>query len=185
MIASLVLGVVLSAGPQHHRVYTRPPKWFDPEFPNGNIAGGIYDPKSKFMLAGGSDCDGAIRYAVLTKDRHEVAGMGFTVPNFEPATDSGSGNQKMMIGHLSLRTRKGVRIGDAESQLVAKLGQPHKIRMEGSLKQFKVYEYEWHRPGHGSPGDHRYVEGRDYTQCYTFKKGRLIEIRHDSYLEEE
>ena len=64
---------------------------------------------------------------------------------------------------LQSRTGKGVRIGDNESQIVARLGKPQKVERVGPRNQFLVLKYESSSKA-------------DRSESYTLRGGRLVEI---------
>ena len=76
----------------------------------------------------------------------------------------------MKVRKLRERTSKGVKIGDNESQIVARLGRPHKIERGGSVMVFR----------YGSNTDRS-----GYDEAYTFRAGRLIEIQFSSAAKSE
>ena len=61
----------------------------------------------------------------------------------------------MKVRKLQSRTGKGVKIGDYESQIVARLGRPTKVEGAGGIRIFR----------YGS------------AESYTFQMGRLVEIQ--------
>ena len=81
----------------------------------------------------------------------------------------------MKVRKLQQRTGKGVRIGDNESQLVSRLGRPAKIERAGARSDVLIFRY-----GSGSNSDRR-----GYDESYTFKSGRLVEIRLASSRDED
>lgn len=128
----------------------------------------IQDPASGFFLVRSSECDGAYVTVLLTRDRRLVKKRGYTLPN-EPHEDTSSFHitpKKLP----TLATGKGIKIGDSETRLKSILGRNYKLSVEGSRGQFRVYQYSW---------EDKSVESMtvSYTQAYTFKAGRLIEVQ--------
>lgn len=74
----------------------------------------------------------------------------------------------MKVRKLQSRTPKGVKIGDNESQIVARLGKPNKI--ERSADQTRILRYE---------------NGRSRDEAYKFRAGRLVEIQFRPNRDEE
>ena len=74
----------------------------------------------------------------------------------------------MKVRKLQSRTAKGVRIGDNESQIVARLGKPNKI--ERSSDQTRILRYE---------------NGRSRDEAYKVRGGRLVEIQVKSNRNDE
>jgi hypothetical protein len=127
-----------------------------------------YDSKSGYCIMRSIECDGADLTLLLTHDRYLIEGMGYDVPNFGKVDSSPS--MKLIVKPLpSLSTGKGVRIGYTPAQLRFKLGRPTKIEKSGSRHQFTDYVYHYI--------DGTKDDGDDFTQTYTFKAGKLIEIR--------
>lgn len=149
------------------------PAWFETRVANRDATyyGGIYDPRTGYMLIGSGECDGAYLWTVLTRDRYLVAGDGYKVPNYQPKPEhTDNGTQAMQARTIPLRTGHGIQIGDGTKRVVALLGPPTKATNEGSRKQFRVLTYSWHSK----------KERRTYDQSYTFKRGRLIEMHFGS-----
>jgi hypothetical protein len=120
----------------------------------------VFDAKSKYFILRDVECDGADISVILTRDRNIVAGQGYHVPGFTPR-DSENGDRVITNKPLpSLATGKGVRIGDGPSRVERILGKPRRIEHSGSRKQFLDFLFTW----------------SDYTERYTFKAGKLIEI---------
>ena len=63
-----------------------------------------------------------------------------------------------------------MKIGDHESQIVARLGRPHKIERGGSVMVFR----------YGTNADRS-----GYDEAYTFRAGRLIEIQFSAAKSDE
>jgi len=74
----------------------------------------------------------------------------------------------MKVRKLQSRTAKGVRIGDHESQIVARLGKPNKIEL--SPDQTRTLRYE---------------NGRSRDEAYKLRGGRLVEIQVKSSRNDE
>ena len=74
----------------------------------------------------------------------------------------------MKVRKLQSRTARGVKIGDHESQIVARLGKPNKI--ERSADQTRILRYE---------------NGRSRDEAYKFRAGRLVEIQFRPNRDEE
>ncbi len=74
----------------------------------------------------------------------------------------------MKVRKQQSRTAKGVKIGDNESQIVARLGKPNKI--ERSADQTRILRYE---------------NGRSRDEAYKFRAGRLVEIQFRPNRDEE
>lgn len=172
VLATLLFGAtLLQGGPKQ-------PAWLDT-----NIAGyalkyneqfspvGVFDPKSGFYIVRGVECDGAHLRLTLTRDRQAVVGEGYIVPNYT-TPDGGKGYSPLKVKPFqSLRTGKGVQIGDTVAQVKARLGKPTKIAKTGSRKQFDELTYFW--------SDVKNGEGHEWSNIYTFKNGKLIEITFD------
>ena len=174
----LAAAAALLTPPKHHRHHVDP--WwvtdtftglpnFDSEALEDDGITGIYDPRSGFMYFEGGDCGDHIQ--VVTRDRYEMAEEGYDVPNFEPLYGRHNGTEDMLTGRLTLTTTRGVKIGDDPDQLVALVGKPHKIEVQGSRSQFRVYHYERHDDD----------QSRSFDEDYTFKANKLIEITLESY----
>ncbi len=103
------------------------------------------------------ECDGGILGLVLTRDRHVVAQDGYSVPSLGKKGDMALTTKALP----SLRTGKGVVIGDSPNAVRTRLGAPTKVTPHG---RFVDYVYK----GRRGDGDHE--------QTYTFKAGRLIEV---------
>lgn len=71
----------------------------------------------------------------------------------------------MKVRKLQSRTAKGVRIGDNESQIVARLGRPSRIERAGPMDQVRIFRYE-----------SQTASDRSGYETYTFKSGRLVSI---------
>ena len=152
------------------------PKWFDTtlagyafayDATHSSVA--VYDPKTHFVLVRVPECDGADMTLLLTRDRYMIAGMGYRVPDFVPPHDE-NGSQEMTVKAIpSLKTKHGITIGASISGVRSTLGAPSKTFKTGARKQFVNMEYAWSEPG---PVE----ESRSYSQTYTFKQGKLIEI---------
>lgn len=174
----IVAAAAVLIGPQKHHRHHPKPWWVTDTFTgldqlktdDQTGTPGFYDPRTGFMYYSGGDCDGADLYEAITRDRYELVGQGFDVPNFQPLHGQRDGSQKMYKAPLTLTTKMGVKIGDDPKQLVALVGRPHKIEVQGSRNQFRVYHYERHSRS----------EGRTFCEDYTFKKGKLIEINLNS-----
>jgi hypothetical protein len=142
----------------------------------------IYDPATGYMLVGGVGCGGSSYGETLTRDRYEVARKYHEVPGFKPLYGVKNGSEEMTVSSkpLKLVTGNGVRIGDTPSQVVARLGRPTRIKSTGNRHQFRVFHYHWHDAWSDGPPGHVDQDGTTYEQDYTFKKGKLIEIRYDA-----
>lgn len=131
---------------------------YDPK--HGSV--GVHDPRRGFYLIRSIDCDGAMVTLLLTRDRNEVAEMGYRVPGFVPQSGENGSSALEERPLPSLRTPKGVAIGDSPAAVRARLGAPTRTRPHGP---FLDLVYVW-KPKQEAP----------HEQRYTFKQGRLIEL---------
>jgi hypothetical protein len=153
----------------------KPPAWLDTKLAGYVLVHDeshnvlcVYDKGTGYFLERGAECDGAIQWLVLTRDRNIPANEGYAIPGFVPK-DRSAGTEKLILKALpSLSTGKGVKIGDTPSQLTRRLGKPTTIEKGGSRKQFTDYVFKW-ADGHGEMASH-------YVERYVFKAGKLIEI---------
>ncbi len=125
----------------------------------------VHDPKSGFFLLRQSECDGGLLTLELTRDHHDLP------PDLaEFASWEGQGHIKFPIEKPlpSLKTSKGVSIGDTPAKLTQLLGKPKKIEPSGERAQYTDYVYK-RRGGRGE-------RDAEYTETYTFKHGLLIQI---------
>ncbi len=126
---------------------------------------GVHDTKRGFYLLRTTECDGAILTLTLTHDRNVVTDQGFSVPEFEPK-HSDNGSIALVERTLpSLRTGKGVVVGDTPNAVRLRLGSPTRTKRHAPFLDF-VYE-----------GHTREARRTDHVQRYTFKSGRLVEIQ--------
>lgn len=147
------------------------PAWFD-----SNIAGyafaydsthspiAVYDPVRKYYVMREVECDGGVLELTLTKDRNVMADYGFFVPNFQPK-DRENGTRTVTVKPISsLRTGKGVAIGDSIAAVRKRLGKGGHLTKEG---RFVNLVYSWRNR----------ADAQQYEERYTFKGGALIEIQ--------
>lgn len=133
---------------------------------------GLRDPKSGFMLVRGVECDGGLLTLLLTRDRHQVVGEGFKIPGIRSA-EGYEGEMPVVSKTLrTLRTGKGLAIGDSPDALRTRLGRPTRLKRHGPFVNY-VYAA---RLGQYDPWSKGVVRA-EIEQRYTFKAGRLIEIR--------
>lgn len=151
------------------------PAWFDRsvagyalQYDETHGQAGIHDPKTNYYLLRSIECDGAHLTVILTRDRTIMTSNGYRVPNFKDPSGAEGYTAVVEKPLSSLSTSKGVRIGDTPSQVKARLGKPTEIKTTGSRKQFVELDYVWRDIKNG--------EGHIWTNSYTFKQGKLIEI---------
>ena len=166
MICALVFATVTHS-------HSRPPAWLDKELAGYLLVDDekhpticVYDKRSGFFLERSGECDGAILWVTLTRDRNIPVREGYSVPNFKVI--DGSQNKLTIRPLPSLSTSKGVKIGDSPADVRNRLGKPTYAKRTGSRNQFLSFEYQWSQ-GKGDLDD-------SYTETYTFKAGRLIEV---------
>ncbi len=165
MSLALILGVVALSSHGH----TAPPKWFDKTLAGYELVSagtvGVYDAATGFMLIRDIECDGADVTLVLTRDRKEISkDYQYAVPNYT-STVSPEFQKPMKLKALPLTTGKGVKIGDTMDDVKEKLGPPTKL---DKTEKFVSYVYSFVT----GPAN----EGDEYTETYTFKADKLIEI---------
>ena len=139
----------------HLVLLAAPPRWLDRTIAGYALAYDrdhsvvtVTDPRTGYSLLRTVDCDGALLGLILTRDRATLEGQGYGVREFAP------------MALPSLRTGKGVAIGDAPSAVRARLGPPTRATA-------KEWTYRRRTSGHEPQTD---------TQTYTFAKGRLVEV---------
>jgi hypothetical protein len=166
-LTALMLSRPLSG---HHQ-----PKWLDQslagyafEYDEKHGQAGVFDSKSGFFILREIDCDGAVVSLTLTKDRNIATSQGYLVPDFTPKTGSPGSNPLTVKSLPSLSTGKGVTIGDSGAQVQSRLGSPTLRHHTGERKQYVELVYSW-KDGKAD-NDFR------YTETYTFKAGKLIQI---------
>jgi hypothetical protein len=150
--------------------HSSPPKWLDNilagyKISSAHGAVGVYDAATGYMLVRDIVCDGADVTLVLTRDRKEISeNYDYLIPNYTSAKAADQ-LQPMKLKALPLTTGKGVKIGDLMEDVREKLGPPTKIEKP---EQFTSYVYTY-VTGHAE-------DDKEYTEAYTFKAGKLIEI---------
>ena len=114
---------------------------------------------------------------ILTRDRHIVSDYGYIVPGFKDGSKEYEPSRKLTLKPLKeLVTGNGVRIGDTPTAVTTRLGHPTTIKHSGSRRQYLDYEYYTESPRVRN-GD---IFTESYTETYTFKAGKLIEINFNS-----
>lgn len=175
-IMSIALAILLSISG-----HLKPaPKWLDKtlagyEISSEHGAVGVYDPATGYMLVRDIVCDGADVTLVLTRDRKEISSdYQYAIPNYTASTATDE-LKPMKLKALPLSTGKGVKIGDSMEDVKARLGPPTTIDKPGNFVSY-VYSYVTGRN----------MDGQEYTETYTFKADRLIEIifSRDPYRDE-
>lgn len=168
MICALVFASLVTS-------HSKPPAWLDRKLAGYLLVDDekhtdvcVYDQKTGFILERGIECDGGIIYLVLTRDRNVPATEGYIVPGFKTGESESERNKVVLKSLPSLSTGKGVTIGDTPKMLESRLGRPTRIKRSGSREQFLDYVFEWSE-GKGDLDS-------TYTETFTFKAGRLIEI---------
>jgi len=157
-----------------------PPAWMDWMLAGYALASGVkhndvgvFDPSNGYYLVRDLECDGGFITVLLTRDRREVCGEGYFVPNYHPAYRPDgveNGTMKLRVGTLrSLSSGHGVGIGDTPEAVRARLGVPTKVAREGGHRQYLAWSYVWVQ---GFTHDDQVT----YTEKYTFKAGKLIEM---------
>lgn len=128
-----------------------------------------HDPNTGYYATKMMECDGAHRFARLSRDRRLVEEAGFDVPNFgKPSSDFFSEN-KIEKRKLSLSTKHGITIGMTESAVIKKLGKPDRSTKAGKKKEYSAILYRYIKM------DER-ENGSGLRNTYIFKSGKLIEI---------
>jgi hypothetical protein len=148
------------------------PSWFDDTlagfklaFDQHNNQAGIYDPSTGYMFVRDIAGDGSDIALLLTKDRKEVSQYNFAIPNYK-VKDPDLAYRKLEVRRLKdLSTGKGLKIGSTVTSVHSLLGKPTKAEKDG---KFLVYTY--------SARIGKMPDLFDYTEKYTFKAGRVIEI---------
>jgi hypothetical protein len=120
---------------------------------------GAFDPSKGFFILRYSECDGADVGLILTRDRKELANEGYRLPEKE-SSELNPSKELAIRRFRSLSTGKGVTIGDAPSVVIRTLGKPTKIKRGHYLS----FDYSCR------------FDGKQITEEYTFKHGKLIEI---------
>jgi hypothetical protein len=129
---------------------------------DGRSTVGVRDPATGYCLVRTTECDGALLSLVLTRDRRRVVEAGYRVPGF--AVHGYEGSLPLVARRLrSLRTRKGVAVGDASARVRRRLGPPTRTESSGQGRLDYVYRG-------------RAADGAEHTQTYSFAAGRLVEI---------
>jgi len=149
------------------------PKWYDNMLAGYELAYdekhnalGVFDARTGFMLIRDVECDGAVVELLLTRDRKEVVhDYSYIAPNYKPAKGEGAVLQMVKKPLPSLKTGKGITIGDTRLAVQAKLGRPTKIEKKVPYVSF-MYEF--------SSG--KTENERDYSETYTFRGNKLVEI---------
>ncbi len=170
---SVVLAVVLALNFSNSSA----PKWFSPllagyllENDESHRDVGVYDKRTGYYLIRYAEGDGANLTLLLTRDRKMIQDQGYKVPSLPD-----SGNTRLLAEKSlpSLKTGKGIKIGDTKSQVQSLLGKPHKTSTEGSANQYDVLSYQA-----AVKADPKKVGslGQFWQQRYVFKENRLIEI---------
>lgn len=132
---------------------------------------GLFDPATGFYMMRDIECDGADVILTLTRDRHVIYDAGYSVPSLGPKFPDEGRRKLDTKGLASLKTGKGVAIGDPTSRVRSKLGHPTTIKHTGDRKQYLTYEYKWTDKSNG--------DRADYIETYTFRDNKLIEIIFD------
>ena len=172
MLAASILLVTTALGP---KTTHKAPAWLDYSIATYILradetheALAVFDAKTGYFLIRDNECDGGIITLILTKDRNEVANLGYRVPNFK-RSDNEESILKLTFKSLpSLSTGLGIRIGDSEATLTKRFGKPKEINISGSRDQFTEYNYKWKTRKDDSDGE--------FDETYIFKAGKLIEI---------
>lgn len=169
LISALIVGSLMGSGSG------KAPTWLDLKvagyalkFDDQNPMIGVHDAKSGFYLVRGVECDGAHLRVTLTRDRKIVSDEGYQIPGYKPV-DGIERYLTLKEKPLStLSTGKGIKIGDSPQRVRTLLGAATKTQKTGSRKQFDEMTYFWRDVKNG--------EGWEWTNTYTFKGGKLIEI---------
>jgi hypothetical protein len=117
----------------------------------------VRDRVNHYYIVRDVECDGANLDLLLTRDRKELKDLIGQVENVRGKPLP------------SLKTGKGIAIGDSPARAIAVLGRP---TYRGPDGRYDVLTYSWHqhRSKHGD------LDDRVYEQTYTFRAGRLVEI---------
>ena len=176
-IAAVLFGVLTPALNADHL-----PKWvdtkiagyvFEPVAGTTNIC--VFDTKSGYYFLRNGECDGAYVSLVLTRDRKIISDYGYAIPGYKSTSENEPYLQIKNRPLSNLSTGKGIRIGDKPATVMAKLGKPKTISLTGGKFQFTNYIYEIEKEG----GTNHAGDTTAYTETYTFKTGKLIEITFD------
>lgn len=163
LIATLLVATVLPH-------LAAPPRWLDTEIAGYVQQRGkkdlcVLDRSTGFFLMRGAECDSSIQYMVLTRDHHGIVGeqAEYTMPGTKESKDTSFVVRFQPLPRYT--TGKGVAIGDGEDKVAELLGKPTRRKITGSRGQYIEYSYHWKS------------KDWEYTQAYTFKANKLIEIR--------
>lgn len=170
---SLVVAFALGLNFSHQPA----PKWFSPllagyllENDETHRDVGVYDKKTGYYLVRYAECDGANLTLLLTRDRKMIQDQGYRVPSLPES--EGNSHRLTEKPLPSLKTGKGIEIGDTQAQVQARLGKPQKVAKEGPANQYNVLSYQASAKGDPKTGE----LGRFWLQRYVFKENRLIEV---------
>ncbi len=179
-IAALIFGILTPVSKAE-----RLPKWVDTKLAGyvfepatGATEVCVFDHKTGYYFLRNGECDGAYLSLVLTRDRKIISDYGYAIPGYKSTSENNYYRQIKNKPLGSLSTGKGIRIGDKPAVVIAKIGKPKTISLTGGKFQFTNYIYEIEKASGGHAGD-----TTNYTETYTFKAGKLIEITFDRDLE--